>query len=50
MGSKYMKNCSTSLVIKEIQVKKHLDFISPQLEWPKSMVITTRNAGEDVSK
>jgi hypothetical protein len=30
--------------------KQHLDFISPQLEWPESRVITTTNAGKDVAK
>jgi hypothetical protein len=34
-----MKKCSISLVIKEMQIKI-TDFISLQLEWPKSRVIT----------
>jgi hypothetical protein len=29
--------------------KQPLDFISPQLEWPESRIITT-NAGEDAAK
>jgi hypothetical protein len=32
MASKDMKKCSTSLLIKDMQVKQHLDFITPQLE------------------
>jgi hypothetical protein len=49
MVSKYMKKCSTSLAIKEMQIKTKLRFISPQLEWPESRVATT-NAGEDLVK
>jgi hypothetical protein len=44
-----MKKCSISLVIKGMQIKQHLDFISPQLEWPESRVITT-NASKDEVK
>jgi hypothetical protein len=50
MASKYMKKCSTSLVIKGCKSKQHLDFISPQLEWTESRVKTITNAGEDVVK
>jgi hypothetical protein len=48
MASKYMK-FSTCLVIKGCKSKQDLDFISHQLEWPESRVITTSNAGKDVA-
>jgi hypothetical protein len=37
------------LNIKAMQIKIYLDFISPQLEWSESKVITT-NVGRDVAK
>jgi uncharacterized protein (DUF2164 family) len=50
MISKYMKMYSTSLHIKEMQIKTTVDFISPQLEWPYSRGMTTTNAGKDTEK
>jgi hypothetical protein len=35
---------------KRCKSKQHLDFISPQLEWPESRAIITTNAGEDAVK
>jgi hypothetical protein len=48
--SKYMKKCSSSPNMKEIKSKQHLDFISPNLEWPYSRKVTTLNSTADVAK
>jgi hypothetical protein len=48
VASRYMKKCSTFLVIKEKENKTTLRFLA-QLEWPESRVITA-NAGEYVLK
>jgi hypothetical protein len=49
IASRYMKKCSTFLVIKEKQIKTTLRFHLIPLEWPESRVITA-NAGEYVLK
>ena len=41
-----MKRCSTPHVIKEIKIKQ--DIATHLLEWPKSGILATVNAGKDV--
>jgi hypothetical protein len=48
MINKYMKKCSTSLVIKEMKIKKILRFHLSQSEWLSSRKQTIRNVGDDV--
>jgi hypothetical protein len=50
MASKYTKKCSTSLVIKEVQIKTTLRFHLIPLEWPYSKAMAKTNAGEDGAK
>jgi hypothetical protein len=43
MARKYVKKCSTSLVINDTNQNN-------QLEWPESRVITTTSGSEDMAK
>ena len=50
MANKHMKRCSTSLIIREMQIKTTMRYHSNWSEWPSSKSLQTIKAEEGVGE